>query len=128
MCKASLKGVSLEKVLIVDDSKFSRESIRKALESLGYEVIGEAVDGLDGLQKYADLKPTLIVADIEMPKMNGISMIKELRKEDLDLKIVVVTSIVNAQVLQEVTKQKASAVKKPIKEQRLLNAIKLLDT
>ena len=119
--------MSLEEVLIVDDSKFSRESLRKALESLGYEVIGEAVDGLDGLQKYEDLKPTLIVTDLEMPNMNGISMIKELRKKDPDVKIVVITSMVNAQVLQEVTKHRASIVRKPIKEERLLNAIKLLD-
>ena len=116
----------MEKVLIVDDSKFSRDSIRKRLEALGYEVIGEAVDGVDGLQKYVELKPTLIVTDIEMPNLNGVSMIKELRKTDIEIKIVVVTSMVNAQVLQEVTKQKASVVKKPIKEQRLLSAIKLL--
>lgn len=114
-------------MLIVDDSKFSRDSIRKVLKALGYEVIGEAVDGADGLQKYLELKPTLIVTDIEMPNLNGVSMIKELRKTDIEIKIVVVTSMVNAQVLQEVTKQKASVVKKPIKEQRLLNAIKLLD-
>lgn len=119
--------MSLEKVLIVDDSKFSRESIRKVLESLGHEVIGEAVDGLDGLQKYESMEATLVVTDIEMPNLDGVAMIKKLRAKDADVKIIVVTSTVNAQVLQEVTKQKASVVKKPIKEQRLLNAIKLLD-
>ncbi len=117
----------MEKVLIVDDSKFSRESIKKALESLGHEVVGEAVDGLDGLRQYEESKATLVVTDIEMPNLDGVSMIKQLRQKDADVRIIVVTSTVNAQVLQEVTKQKASVVKKPIKEQRLLNAIKLLN-
>ena len=117
----------MEKVLIVDDSKFSRESIKKVLESLGHEVVGEAVDGLDGLRQYEESKATLVVTDIEMPNLDGVSMVKQLRQKDADVRIIVVTSTVNAQVLQEVTKQKASVVKKPIKEQRLLNAIKLLN-
>jgi len=116
----------LKKVLIIDDSKFARESLRKMLKSLEYEVIGEAVDGLDGLEKIKELNPDLIITDIEMPKLDGISMIKEIRRYNDSIKIVVVSSMVNSQVIQEAVKLKASVIKKPLKETRLLNAIKIV--
>ncbi len=117
----------MEKVLIVDDSKFSRELITNFVKALNYEVIGEAVDGLDGIEKCKLLSPDIIISDIEMPKLNGIEMIEEIRTFNKDVKIVVVTSVVNSQVLQRVLRLKASIVKKPIKEQLLVNAINLLD-
>ncbi len=117
----------MEKVLIVDDSKFAREAIKRLLVSLEYEIIGEAVDGLDGIEKCKELSPSLIVTDIEMPKLDGISMIKEIRSYNANIKIVVVSSMVNSQIIQEAVRLKASVVKKPIKEAQFLNALKLLD-
>ncbi len=90
----------MEKVLIVDDSKFSRKNNRKILESLKYEVIAEAVDGLDGIAKFKEFSPDLILADIEMPNLDGIGMIKEIRTYDENIKIVVISSIVNSSQFQ----------------------------
>ena len=118
----------MKKVLIVDDSKFSREVNKKLLKKLEYNVVGEAIDGVDGVQKFKKLSLDLIVTDLEMPNLDGISMIKEIRSYNSDIKIIVVSSIVNSQIIQEVVKLKASVIKKPIKEDRLLNAIKLLET
>lgn len=115
----------MDKVLIIDDSRFARDFLRKLLESLEYEVIGEAVDGVDGIQKFKELNPDLIISDIEMPKLDGISMIKEIRALDNDVKIVVVSSIVSSIVIQEVVKLKASVVKKPLKKEKLLSALSL---
>lgn len=65
-------------ILTVDDSPSIRQMVAFTLKGAGYEVV-EAVDGLDGLQK-AKAKPVnLILSDQNMPKMDGISMIKELR-------------------------------------------------
>ena len=114
------------RVLIVDDSKFSRSTNKKLMESLEYEVIGEAVDGLDGIEKCKELNPDLIVTDIEMPNLDGIGMIQKIREFNEDVKIIVVSSVVNSQVIQQAVKFKASVVKKPIKENRLQNAITLL--
>ena len=116
----------MKKVLVVDDSKFSRNVNIKLLKDLGYEVIGEAVDGLDGLEKFKELSPELIVTDLEMPNLDGLGMIKEIRSYNNDIEIVVVSSIVNTQTIQEIIRLKASVVRKPIKEKKLLNAIKLL--
>jgi len=116
----------LSKVLIVDDSKISRKNTRRALEDLDHEVLGEAVDGVDGIEKFKEFRPELIVTDIEMPKLDGIKMLKQIRSIDNHVKVVVVSSVVNAQAMQEVTKLYASIVKKPLKKERLENAIKLL--
>ncbi|MFT5661194.1 MAG: two-component SAPR family response regulator [Sulfurimonas sp.] len=58
-----------------------------------------------------------------MPNICGIGMIKEIRSYNNTIKIVVVSSIVNSQVLQEIGKLRASMVKKPVKQEKLLSAI-----
>ena len=65
------------RVLVVDDSAFSRRSIVKMLESLpNVEVIGYACDGEDGLRKVIDLRPDLITLDLEMPRMDGFTLLR----------------------------------------------------
>jgi DNA-binding NarL/FixJ family response regulator len=60
-------------ILIVDDSDITRKIIRLFLEiQIGFEVCGEAVDGLDAIEKAKKLKPDLILLDLAMPRMNGI--------------------------------------------------------
>lgn len=61
------------RILIVDDSEAMRRAIRLFLESqTGFEVCGEAVDGLEAVEKTAELKPDVIVMDYSMPRMNGL--------------------------------------------------------
>jgi len=114
-----------ETLLIVDDSKFARHKTKELLEELGHEVIGEAVDGLDVIKKCKELAPSMILSDIEMPNFDGISMIKEIRSYN-NIKIIVVSSIVNTQMIQSVTYLKAVVLKKHIKAHTLVNAVKLL--
>jgi PleD family two-component response regulator len=59
-------------ILIVDDHEHTRKLIRSFLEHLDGFVCGEAVDGLDAIQKAASLNPDLIVLDFQMPRMNGL--------------------------------------------------------
>ncbi|MBR0155817.1 MAG: response regulator [Treponema sp.] len=67
-----------KKILAVDDSVSIRKSISFVLDQEGYEVT-EAVDGVDGLEKAKAEKYNLIITDINMPNMDGIEMIKQLR-------------------------------------------------
>jgi DNA-binding NarL/FixJ family response regulator len=61
-----------KRILIVDDSDTVRRVVRLSLESLtGYEVCGEAVDGVEAIEKARELKPDLILLDLAMPQMNG---------------------------------------------------------
>ena len=70
-----------KKILAVDDSISIRKSISFVLTQEGYEVV-EAVDGVDGLAKAKEDKFNLIITDINMPNMDGIEMIKQIRQTE----------------------------------------------
>ena len=59
-------------ILIVDDAAFMRMMVKDILTKGGYNVVGEAENGVVAVQKYAELKPDLVTLDITMPEMDGI--------------------------------------------------------
>ncbi|MEY3807988.1 MAG: hypothetical protein RI893_964 [Pseudomonadota bacterium] len=71
----------IKTILIVDDSASMRQVVSIALKGAGYEVI-EACDGKDALNKLTGIKIHLILSDINMPVMDGISFVKEVKKLD----------------------------------------------
>lgn len=68
------------KLLIVDDSTMLRDMLMYALNENGYNDVDEAVDGVDGLEKAKRTNYDLIISDVNMPNMDGLTMITELRK------------------------------------------------
>lgn len=74
------------RILIVDDAAFMRMMIRDILTKNGFEVVGEAQDGAQAIEKYKELRPDLITMDITMPEMDGIAALKEIKKSSLMLK------------------------------------------
>jgi len=80
-------------VLIVDDSFLMRRVIKNILETdPSFNIVGEAVDGLDALEKAAELSPDIILLDIEMPKLDGIGFLKQ-AKMLTDAIIIVISSV-----------------------------------
>ena len=70
------------RVLVVDDSALMRKLIPQLLERDGsIQVVGTAVDGAFGLQKIAELKPDVVTLDVEMPRMDGLEMLRELTRK-----------------------------------------------
>lgn len=88
-------------VLIVDDSKFVRNSIKKMLSIGNFGIAGEAEDGIMAIEQYILLKPDIVIMDIMMPRMNGIEAIKEIKKVDPKSKIVVCSSLHQDHVIKE---------------------------
>jgi len=86
----------MAKVLIVDDAKIMRISLKKIIENLGHEVIGEAGSGYEAIEQYKSLKPDFVTMDITMPAVEGIAdgieAVKEIMKIDKNAKIIMVTS------------------------------------
>lgn len=81
------------KILIVDDDLFVREMLSSILEASGYDII-MAENGLEALNKcIADQNIDLIVSDVNMPVMDGIQLIKEIRKQGLEVPIIMVTGV-----------------------------------
>ncbi len=68
------------KLLIVDDSTMLRDMLSYALNEGGYSDVTEAVDGVDGLNKAKETNFDLVITDINMPNMDGITLVSELRK------------------------------------------------
>jgi two-component system chemotaxis response regulator CheB len=89
--------------LIVDDSPLARDILRDFLEGdENFRIIGEAVDGEEGVQKILSLNPDLVTLDIEMPRMNGLEVIEAVMKQ-VSVPIVVVTSHDTAKNAYEAT-------------------------
>lgn len=72
--------MNISKILVIDDERDLREALHASLASSGYAVT-EAEDGVQGLAMALKDKPDLILLDIVMPKMNGLEMLRELRKD-----------------------------------------------
>jgi len=79
-------------ILIVDDNEAVRNSLRPLLSSRPeWKICGEAVDGLDAVDKAKALRPDVVLMDISMPRMNGLEATRVLRKELPEAKVVIVS-------------------------------------
>lgn len=117
----------MAKILIIDDSRTSRKILRGIFESNGYEVIGEAVDGKDGVEKYKELNPDIATLDITMPVMDGVSALKEIMAYNANAKIVMVTAAGQQNNVVEAIKCGASEfVTKPFDEKIIIDVISRL--
>ena len=75
-------------ILICDDAAFMRMMIKGILGKGGYDVVGEAENGLKAVEKYKELSPDLVLMDITMPEMDGIQAVKEIKKIDANAKVI----------------------------------------
>jgi two-component system, chemotaxis family, chemotaxis protein CheY len=92
--KATDRGqadVQGRRILVVDDSEPVRDVIRTFLERTGFEVCGEAADGLEAIEKAKELKPSLVVLDLSMPGMNGAEAASALGELMPEVPVVVLT-------------------------------------
>ena len=85
--------MSAKKILVADDSVASRELIREVLEMSGYEVV-EAFDGQEALSLARENSPDLVLVDIQMPRLDGYGVLRELRADPRfsDLRVVALTA------------------------------------
>ena len=84
--------MSTVRVLVADDHVILRQGIRALLETeLGWEVVGEAGNGREAVEKAAQLKPDVVLLDITMPELNGIEATRQIRKAVPETEIVILT-------------------------------------
>lgn len=117
-----------KKVLLVDDAKASRMIVGRIVKKLGHEIVGEAENGELGFEAFKELKPDIVLSDIEMPVLDGFDMVAKIIDYDSQATIVMITSVVNAQIIQKILSVGATdAVKKPINEAKLQKIFEQLD-
>jgi LuxR family maltose regulon positive regulatory protein len=114
------------KVLIVDDHPFTRAGVRAILETnKTIKVVGEAIDGIDAIKKVREIKPEIVVMDINMPNLSGIESTKEVMKVSPDVKIIALSIHSGEQFVKEMLH--AGAVGYLLKDEapeELLRAVK----
>ncbi|WP_020156245.1 response regulator [Caldibacillus debilis] len=113
------------RILVVDDAAFMRMMIKDILVKNGYQVVGEAADGKQAVEKYRELNPDLVTMDITMPEMDGITALKEIRSFDPDAKIVMCSAMgQQAMVIDAIQAGAKDFIVKPFQADRVLEAIR----
>lgn len=112
------------KILIVDDAAFMRKLLKNIVLEQGYEVIGEASNGLEALELIESLTPEALLIDITMPMLDGISTIEKIRKENKELKIIVCSAMANQEMVIKAIKVGADDfIQKPFKNERVVEVL-----
>lgn len=113
-----------KKILIVDDAAFMRMMIKDILTKNGYNVIGEAANGVEAVEKYGQLKPNLVMMDITMPEMNGIDALKKIRETDGSANVIMCSAMgQQAMVIESIQAGAKDFIVKPFQVERVLEAV-----
>ena len=114
------------RVVIADDEPITRMDIKEILEEKGYEVIGEAADGFDAVELCKAKKPELVLMDIKMPLLDGLSAARIMMEEDVDAAIVLLTAYSEREFIDSAKDLGVSGyLVKPIDEKSLIPSIEL---
>ena len=114
-------------IMVVDDSPFASKQIKDIVEDNGYEVTAYAKDGEEAIEFYKELKPDIVILDIIMPGLNGLETAEILKKQDPDVKILMLSSLCDSGTMEEV---KSIGVKhlipKPLEADVLLASLEMV--
>ena len=112
-------------ILICDDAAFMRMMIKDILTKNGYNVVGEAENGLKAVEKYNEVKPDLVLMDITMPEMDGIQALKKIKAGDPSAVVIMCSAMgQQAMVIESIQAGARDFIVKPFQPDRVLEAVK----
>ena len=110
--------------IIVDDVAMMRKMLRDILESQNFEVIGEAANGQEAIDLCRQRSPHLVTLDITMPVIDGLTALKEIKKLNADIKVVMVSAFGERQnVLEAIKNGAANFIVKPFNAEKVIRVI-----
>jgi two-component system chemotaxis response regulator CheY len=113
-----------KRVLIVDDAVVMRMMIKGILNKSGFEVVGEAQNGVEAVDKYKALTPDLVTMDMVMPEMDGITAVRQIISHDPNATIIMCTSMgQQALVVEAIQAGAKSFITKPFQPPKILETI-----
>ncbi len=114
-------------IMVIDDSPFASKQIKDLVEENGYEVIGYAKNGEEGIELYKELKPDIVILDIIMPGIDGLETAEIIMKADPSAKILMLSSLCDSDTLDEVRSIGLKyLIPKPWEDDVLLATLELL--
>jgi len=114
----------MAKIMVVDDAAFLRAMLKDILVGAGHEVIFEAANGREAVEKYKAMKPDLVTMDITMPVMEGVEAVKEIRKLDPEANIVMCSAMGQKNlIIQAIQSGAKDFIVKPFQSNRVLEAV-----
>ena len=112
-------------ILICDDAAFMRMMIKDILVKNGYNIAGEAENGVNAVEKYAETKPDLVLMDITMPEMDGIQALKKIKSTDPAASVIMCSAMgQQAMVIESIQAGARDFIVKPFQADRVLEAVK----
>jgi two-component system chemotaxis response regulator CheY len=116
--------IKLARIMIADDSELVRSTLRDMLELGKHQVISEAVDGVDTLEKFNSTKPDVLLLDIAMPKKDGVETLIQIMKSNPDAKVIMITAHYDMELIENCIKIGALAyISKPFNMDDILHSI-----
>jgi len=111
-------------ILLVDDAAVMRMMLKKILVENGYDVVGEAENGVKAVEKYKELKPSLVIMDITMPEMNGIEATRAIKQVDSNALVVMCSAMgQQAMVIESIQAGARDFIVKPFQGERVIEAV-----
>ena len=112
------------KILIVDDSDLSRRTMVDILKKEDYNIIGEAESSEKAIKTAIDTKPSLYIIDVVMPEVSGLDLIKHLKGQALDAKMIMISSLRTEHLIVEAISNGASDfLQKPFSPLELISSV-----
>ncbi|MGI4824559.1 MAG: response regulator [Janthinobacterium lividum] len=113
-----------KRILIVDDSFYMRTMLKNMLTDAGYDVVGEAANGQQALEMAVATTPDLITLDVILPDNTGLDVLKGIRKQQPDAKVVMCSAVGQETIVNEAIENGALAyIVKPFSEERVLEIV-----
>jgi two-component system chemotaxis response regulator CheY len=112
------------RLLVVDDAMLMRRMIRDVALEAGWEVVGEAKDGREGVTLFDRLRPDLVTMDVVMPEMGGLEALRMIRGLDPGARVVMVTALDQKQTIEEAIRDGAlDFIVKPFERDRIIRLL-----
>lgn len=114
----------MAKILITDDAAFMRMQLKNILTKLGHEIVGEAENGREAIDKYKELQPELVTMDITMPEMNGVEAVKEIKKINANATVIMCSAMgQQGMVIEAIQAGAKDFIVKPFTAERIKEAV-----